>query len=258
MQAKKRLGQNFLIDNNIINKIANEVIATEKDLIIEIGPGQGALTKELIKKKSNIICYEIDTDLDIYLEKLKSDKVHIVYEDILKTNIQHDIKDISYNNLYIVGNLPYYITTPIIEHIIESKLSFNKFTIMVQKEVADRFVAKPKNKEYGYMTLVIDYYFDAKRVCNVSKNSFKPAPKVESAVVSFIPKNRNELIDEGKYFSFLKECFSQKRKTLRNNLKKYNWLMISEILNNNGYSESTRSEELPQKLFIEIYKKLFE
>ena len=258
MQAKKSLGQNFLIDNNIIGKIANEVTATQKDLIIEIGPGQGALTKELIKKESNIICYELDTDLKVYLDSIINDKVKVIYQDILKTNIKNDIKDISYNNLYIVGNLPYYITTPIIEHIIKSKIVFNKLTIMVQKEVADRFLSKPKNKEYGYMTLVIDYYFDAKRVCNVSKNSFKPAPKVESAVVSFTPKKRNELVDEEKYFAFLKVCFSQKRKTLKNNLRNYNWDIIKEALSENGYIESARAEEIPQEIFIEIYKKLFE
>ena len=258
MKAKKSLGQNFLIDNNIIGKIANEVEANKDDLIIEIGPGEGALTKELIKTNANIICYELDTDLKVILDNLESNKLKVIYKDILQANIKEDIKDINYKNLYIVGNLPYYITTPIIEHIIKTKLVFNKFTIMVQKEVADRLLASPKNKEYGYMTLVIDYYFDTKRVCNVSKNSFRPAPKVDSSVISFVPKQSKETINEEKYFNFLKECFNQKRKTLRNNLKSYNWQDIKELLEKNGYIENVRAEELPSKIFIEIYRKLFE
>lgn len=133
MKAKKSLGQNFLIDNNVINKIIDEVSACEDDLIIEIGPGRGALTSKLKNKGCNVIAYELDRDLSNILSKLEDDKLHVIYGDFLKSNVKEDIKNIKYNNLYLVGNLPYYITTPIIEHIIDENIEFSKFTIMNTK-----------------------------------------------------------------------------------------------------------------------------
>lgn len=257
MKAKKRYGQNFLIDNNIIKKITDEVSSSSSDLIIEIGPGKGALTKELKKKDSYIIAYEIDTDLVRTLEKLENEKVKVIFKDILTTNIKEDINNINYSDLYIVGNLPYYITTPIIEHIIKQNLLFKKFTIMVQKEVADRFMAKPKSKDYGYITLVLKYFFDTFKVCDVSKYSFNPVPKVESAVISFIPKENKEKIDVDKYFDFLKIIFRQKRKTLKNNVSNiYNWDKIIKVLVKYNISESCRAEELEEQVILDIFKSI--
>ena len=257
MKAKKRYGQNFLIDNNIIKKITDEVSSSSRDLIIEIGPGKGALTKELKKKDSYIIAYEIDTDLAKTLEKLENEKVKVIYKDILTTNIKEDINNINYSELYIVGNLPYYITTPIIEHIIKQNLVFKKFTIMVQKEVADRFMAKPKSKDYGYITLVLKYFFDTFKVCDVSKYSFNPVPKVESAVISFIPRVNKEKIDVDKYFDFLKIIFRQKRKTLKNNVSNiYNWDKIIKVLAKYNISESCRAEELEEQVILDIFKSI--
>ena len=257
MKAKKRYGQNFLIDNNVIKKITDEVSSSSSDLIIEIGPGKGALTKELKKKDSYIIAYEIDTDLVTTLEKLENEKVKVIYKDILTTNIKEDINNINYSELYIVGNLPYYITTPIIEHIIKQNLVFKKFTIMVQKEVADRFMAKPKSKDYGYITLVLKYFFDTFKVCDVSKYSFNPVPKVESAVISFIPKENKEKIDVDKYFDFLKIIFRQKRKTLKNNVSNiYNWDKIIKVLVKYNISESCRAEELEEQVILDIFKSI--
>lgn len=257
MKAKKRYGQNFLIDNNIIKKITDEVSSSSSDLIIEIGPGKGALTKELKKKDSYIIAYEIDTDLVRTLEKLENEKVKVIFKDILTTNIKEDINNINYSDLYIVGNLPYYITTPIIEHIIKQNLVFKKFTIMVQKEVADRFMAKPKSKDYGYITLVLKYFFDTFKVCDVSKYSFNPVPKVESAVISFIPKENKKKIDVDKYFDFLKIIFRQKRKTLKNNVSNiYNWDKIIKVLAKYNISESCRAEELEEQVILDIFKSI--
>ncbi len=257
MKAKKRYGQNFLIDNNVIKKITDEVSSSSGDLIIEIGPGKGALTKELKKKDSYIIAYEIDTDLAKTLEKLENEKVKVIFKDILTTNIKEDINNINYSDLYIVGNLPYYITTPIIEHIIKQNLVFKKFTIMVQKEVADRFMAKPKSKDYGYITLVLKYFFDTFKVCDVSKYSFNPVPKVESAVISFIPKENKEKIDVDKYFIFLKIIFRQKRKTLKNNVSNiYNWDKIIKVLVKYNISESCRAEELEEQVILDIFKSI--
>ena len=257
MKAKKRYGQNFLIDNNVIKKITNEVSSSSSDLIIEIGPGKGALTKELKKKDSYIIAYEIDTDLVTTLEKIENEKVKVIYKDILTTNIKEDINNINYSELYIVGNLPYYITTPIIEHIIKQNLVFKKFTIMVQKEVADRFMAKPKSKDYGYITLVLKYFFDTFKICDVSKYSFNPVPKVESAVISFIPRVNKEKIDVDKYFDFLKIIFRQKRKTLKNNVSNiYNWDKIIKVLVKYNISESCRAEELEEQVILDIFKSI--
>ena len=256
MKAKKSLGQNFLIDKNVISKIVAEISACENDLIIEVGPGQGALTKELKKYNTSLIAYEVDRDLITILSKLEDDKTRVIWQDFLKSDIREDIKNIKYNKLYIVGNLPYYITTPIIEHIMDSNINLDKLVIMVQKEVADRFLAKPHSKEYGYITVVLNYYFDISKVTNVSKYAFKPVPKVESTVLRLVPKNNKEDLDFNKYKFFLKKCFSQKRKTLKNNLKGYNWNLVNEILNKYNLSENVRAEEISGEILVEIFKNL--
>lgn len=127
---------------------------------------------------------------------------------------------------------------------------------MIQKEVADRFLATPGNKEYGYFTLLLDYYFNIKKVCSVSKYAFNPVPKVESTVLSFCLKDNNYNLDVHKYMSFLKQAFSQKRKTLRNNLKEYNWNSITEVLDKHNISQTVRAEEISQDIFIEIFESL--
>ena len=255
MKAKKSLGQNFLIDNKIIDKIVLETSASCEDLIIEIGPGRGALSKELKKKNCYILAYELDTDLKPILDNICGDRFKVIYKDFLSSNIKEDIKDYKYNNLYLVGNLPYYITTPIIEHVIDQDLNFIKFTIMVQKEVADRFMAVEKTKDYGYITLVLKYYFEVVKVCDVSKYAFNPVPKVESTVVSLISRKNKPDVDSNLYFTFLKNCFKQKRKTLKNNLNSmYNWEKIKIVLDKYDLPDSVRAEELSETIFLDIFK----
>lgn len=258
MKAKKKFGQNFLIDTNIIEKIITAINSNESDLIIEIGPGRGALTKRLKEKLSNIIAYEVDTDLKEYLSNLEDDKTKIIYQDFLTSNINVDISNIQYNKLYIVGNLPYYITTPIIEHIIKSNLKIEKLVIMVQKEVADRFLALPKTKEYGYITVLLQYYFNIKRICNVSKNSFNPIPKVESTVLEFNSKEQKEDIKIDEYQEFLKQIFKQKRKTLKNNIDKEKLEKIKPIIEKYKFNENVRAEEISETILREMYKKLID
>ena len=257
MKAKKSLGQNFLVDNNIIDKIINEITSDSNDLIVEIGPGMGALTKRLKSRKSYLIAYEVDRDLEDILSKLVDSKTRILWQDFLKSNILEDIKDIKYNKLFIVGNLPYYITTPIIEHIVDSNINFEKLVIMVQKEVADRFLASPKTKDYGYISVLLQYYFDIKRVCNVSRYSFNPVPKVESTVLSFRAKKIRADVDIEKYKEFLKIAFRQKRKTLKNNLSNYDWENAKKVLDKYNLSDSIRAEEINGDIFIEIFNILF-
>ena len=255
MKAKKYFGQNFLVDEAIKNKIISEIKANDKDLIIEIGPGQGALTKLLKKNNSFLIAYEVDKDLKEQLDSLEDNKTKIIYQDILKANIKEDIKDYNYNNLFIVGNLPYYITTPIIEHITKQNLSFNSFVIMVQKEVADRFMAKPGTKEYGYFTVYLNYYYDVIKICNVSKTAFKPVPKVDSAVIKLVSKEK-ELLDEDKFSAFLKRCFQQKRKTLKNNIAKEEWEKAKKVLEKHNLSESVRAEQINADILLELYREI--
>ena len=255
LKARKSLGQNFLKDDNILNMIASS-IDTKDDLIIEIGPGMGALTKKLINKDSYVIAYEVDERTKEYLLPLENDKTKIIYKDFLETNLKDDIKDIKYNHLYIMANIPYYITTPIIEHIIESKIDVNKMVLLVQKEVAQRFAAKPKSKDYGSLTVYLNYYFEVEKLFNVKNTCFVPAPKVDSAVVKFTKKDNNYNIDNTKFLKFIKECFSMKRKTLKNNLKNYDFDKVKEVLDRHKYPESVRAEELSLDIFIEIFKKL--
>ena len=256
MKAKKSLGQNFLIDKNIISKIVTEVSACNDDLIIEIGPGRGALTKELKRKQAHLICYEIDQDLAAILNKLEDEKIKIIWQDFLKSRIDEDIEDIKYNKLYIVGNLPYYITTPIIEHIMDSNIDFEKLIIMVQREVAERFMANIHTKEYGYITVVLNYYFEVSKVTDVSRYCFNPVPKVESTVLRLVPRKEKEELDFNKFKEFWKVCFSQKRKTLKNNLKGYDWHKIKNVLNKYHMTESVRAEEISKDVFVEIFKNI--
>lgn len=257
MKAKKSLGQNFLIDNNVINKIVDEVSACNNDLIIEIGPGRGALTSKLKKKGCIVIAYELDTDLSNILSKLEDDKLHVIYKDFLNSNINDDIKDIKYNNLYLVGNLPYYITTPIIEHVIKENINFTKFTIMIQKEVAERFMAQEKTKNYGYITLVLKYYFEINKVCDVSKYAFNPVPKVESSVISFTPRKNKLDVNVASYFKFLKNAFRLKRKNLKNNLSgMYDLEKVEEVLEKYGFDLSVRAEELSEEILVDLWKNI--
>lgn len=252
MKAKKSLGQNFLIDNNVINNIISSLDATKDDLIIEIGPGKGALTRLLKNKKALLIAYEIDQELMPILSKLEDDKTKIFNKDILDANLQTDLMNYKYNNLYIIGNLPYYITTPIIKHIINQDIRINSMIFMVQDEVANRFTARPKTRDYGSITLYLKYYFNIEKLFKVGKKSFNPVPKVESAVIKFTERLDKPLVDKDIYFKLINDAFSQKRKTLKNNLKDYDFNLIKKILEANNLNELARAEELDEETFIAI------
>lgn len=254
MKAKKALGQNFLIDNNIISKILNLLNVTENDLIIEIGPGRGALTSQLINLPARLLCIELDTDMHLYLDKYESENCQIIYNDILQVNLLKILEDYEYNNLYIIGNLPYYITSPIIEHLILSKINIQEMYFMVQKEVAQRFTAKCGSKDFGYMSLFIQYYYDAYYEIDVGRNSFNPIPNVDSAVIRLARKETDYILNTIEYFAFLKKAFAHKRKTLKNNLKDYDWKIINKVLTKYQQPESVRAEAISQEIFIEIYQ----
>lgn len=253
-EYKKSLGQNFLIDQNIINKIVNSIDLNEESLIIEIGPGSGALTKELIKLKTNVISFEIDTRLKIELDKLcvENNNLEIVYQDFLKIDLKKFLKSKKYKNLYFIANLPYYITTAIINKITKES-NPSEMILMVQKEVAERFLASPNNREYGSISVFLQYNYDISKVALVSKNSFYPSPKVDSMVVKFKrKKNKRMPKDEIKFYELVKDSFKFKRKNLRNNLKGYNLDKIDEVLKKYNKDLTSRAESLSVEEFIDI------
>lgn len=256
MKAKKSLGQNFLIDQAIIKNISDSIPAMEKDLIIEIGPGMGALTKYLKQKNSQLICYEIDLDMKRYLSSFEDKKTKIIYQDILLTDIKSTIQNLKYQNLYIVGNLPYYITTPIIKHLINQDLNVSEMIFMVQEEVADRFTAVPKNKEYGSMTLFLKYYYDVKKLFKVSKYAFNPVPKVESAIIKLVKRKESVVVDSEKYFKLINDSFKMKRKTLKNNLSGYDFDKVINVLKKYNLDDKVRAEEISEEVFIDICNSL--
>lgn len=258
-EFKKSLGQNFLKDSNITEGIVNSVDYKDNNLVIEIGPGAGALTKKLLKKVDNAILYEIDTRLeDILKDELREfDNYELIFGDFLDRNVVDDLEKYNYDNLYVVANLPYYATTPIISKIIEDGIPVREIVIMIQKEVADRLSADIGTKEYGQLTVFLNYFFDIKKVFNVSKNCFVPRPNVDSAVIKMIRKENTEYLKDVKHFNKLvKDSFRFKRKTIRNNLNGYDLDIINNILNKYGFNLNSRSEMIPYYVFVEISNNL--
>lgn len=256
---KKAYGQNFLNDKNIINNIVKGACIQENSLVIEIGPGSGALTKELAQASKNVLCYEIDERLEEILDEnlISFHNVEIIFDDFLKRDIKEDIAKYQYDNIYVVANLPYYITTPIIEKIIESKINFKSITIMIQKEVGDRFCAKPGSRDYSSITVFLNYYYNLKKLFIVSRNAFTPKPNVDSIVISLVTKKeRLPLTNEKLFFALIKDSFKFKRKNLRNNLKGYNLEKIEEILKKYNYDLTVRAEQLTLEIFVEIANSL--
>lgn len=256
---KKMYGQNFIIDENIINNIIKSAEVDKDTLVIEIGPGAGSLTFKLSEYAKNVLCYEIDTTLKELLQDNLSEcnNVDIIFKDFLKANVLEDIKKYNYKKLYVVANLPYYITTPIIVKFIEDNIPVDKIVVMVQKEVGDRFKAKPNTKEYNSLSIYLNYYFNVKKLLDISKNVFIPKPNVDSIIVEFTKKeNLYKLKNEKLFFNLVKDSFTQKRKTIKNNLKKYNLEKIEEVLKKYNFDLSARAEQLPIEVFVDIANNL--
>ena len=256
---KKTLGQNFLKDDNIVNKIVNATEYKKNNLVIEIGPGAGSLTKKLLPKVDKAILYEIDTRLERILNKelAEYDNYTIIFDDFLNRNVNDDLSNYRFDNLYIVANLPYYITTPIIIKIIEEKIPACEIVIMIQKEVADRLCALVGTKEYGQLTVFLNYFYDIKRVTNVSKNSFVPKPKVDSAVIKMVKKDNLEYVKDLDFFrKIVKDSFRFKRKTIKNNLCNYDINIIESVLEKYNFNINTRSENIPYYVFVELANEL--
>lgn len=254
---KKKFGQNFIIDNNIINNIVNSAAIDSDTLVIEVGPGMGALTNELVKVAKNVLCYEIDTTLKPILEKIDAPNLEIIFADFLKRNVLNDIKKHEYKHLYLVANLPYYITTPILMKIIDENIPVEKIVVMVQKEVGDRFKAKEGSKDYSSLSIIFNYNYNIKKLMDISRHVFIPEPNVDSIVLGFETKTEKEFIKNPQlFYQLIRDAFTQKRKNLRNNLKKYDLEKVEKILSNHGFDLSARAEQINYKIFIEIANNL--
>lgn len=258
-KIKKYYGQNFISDENVIDKIVDKSEIDKDTLVVEIGPGIGSLTYKLVKKAGFVICYEIDESLKpILFENLKDvDNYDVVFQNFLTCNVNSDLKKYNYKKIFVVANLPYYITTPIILKIIEDKIDVDKIVVMVQKEVGDRFKALPNTKDYGSLSVYLNYYYSVKKLMDISRNIFVPKPNVDSIVVEFNKKRDCfNLKDEKLFFKLVRDSFKQKRKTLKNNLKDYDLDKINEILLKYNMDLSIRAEQISIEIFVEIANNL--
>ncbi|KJQ65997.1 Ribosomal RNA small subunit methyltransferase A [Streptococcus gordonii] len=224
---KKSFGQNFLTDTNILQKIVDTAEIDKNVNVIEIGPGIGALTEFLAESAAEVMAFEIDDRLvPILADTLRDfDNVTVVNQDILKVDLAQYIAEFKNPDLPIkvVANLPYYITTPILMHLIESGIPFSEFVVMMQKEVADRISAQPNTKAYGSLSIAVQYYMTAKVAFIVPRTVFVPAPNVDSAILKMVRRERPavEVQDEKFFFKVTKASFVHRRKTLWNNLTSY-------------------------------------
>lgn len=256
---KKKYGQNFITDENTINSIVNKSFIDKDTLVIEVGPGAGSLTYKLCKEAGFVLCYEIDKTVQSILENnLKEyNNYKIIFNDFLKEDVNKELLNYNYKRVFLIANLPYYITTPIIIKIIENKINISKMVVMVQKEVGDRFKADVKTKSYNSLTVFLNYYYDVKKILDVSRNVFVPKPNVDSIVLEFTKSEKKyDVKDEKLFFKLVKDSFKQKRKNLRNNLREYDLEKIERTLNKLGFGLTSRAEELSIDVFVEMANSL--
>lgn len=252
---KKKYGQNFLKRTAVVERIISVVPLLKDDLVVEVGPGGAILTRELAKQGVQVLAYEIDTDLKDELEsRLEGfSNVTVLYQDFLNSDLSSDISQYSYQHLYFVSNVPYYITTPIIMKLIHSNLDFEKICMMVQKEVGERYSARPGTKEYGSITVFLNYFYQIKREFVVSRREFVPVPNVDSVVVSLTRKKELlPLKDMDFFFQLVYDSFQFKRKNIKNNLFKYDLEVVRQVLEKHGYDLRVRAEMLPFEIFVEL------
>jgi len=258
----KSLGQNFLINAAIPEKIAESCGAGPEDIVLEIGPGIGCLTKELAKRVKRVISVEIDKKLIPVLEETLAEfnNVTVINKDILEVDIKELCDTLGCKELYVCANLPYYITTPIIMKLLESGAPIKAITVMVQKELAQRFCSKPNTAEYGSVTASINYRAEVKNLFTVSPGSFMPAPKVSSSVIRLdIVPPPVSVKDEKIFFRVIRAAFAMRRKTLSNNLAnefKITKAEAAEIIKKCGFSETVRGEALSISDYAKISDEL--
>ncbi len=262
---KKAFGQNFLIDPSVCPRMAES--ACDKNTgVLEIGPGAGVLTVELAQAARRVVAIELDTKLEPVLKKSLAghDNIEVVFGDAMKTDLSALIRDkfSDCERVAVCANLPYYITSPIIMHLLESKLPIDNITVMVQKEAAERLGAKVGSREAGAITVAVAYYAESEILFEVGRDSFMPPPNVDSAVISLNIRKEPPIAlhDEAKFFSFIKACFAQRRKTLVNTVSATMGISkdkLREALSSAGLPETARSEQLTLNELAAVANYLF-
>lgn len=266
IHTKKSFGQNFLTDLNVLNNIVTAANITKDDNVIEIGPGIGALTEQLAQAAGEVLALEIDADLIPVLDEVLApyDNVTVLNQDVLEANlpalIQEQFTDPT-KPVKVVANLPYYITSPILMNLLASPVDWAAICVMMQKEVAQRLTAAPGTKQYGALTLAIEYQMDAKIAFDVSRRVFVPSPNVDSAIVVLTPRKQQLAVqpfDKQKLFGFIRGCFAHRRKSLWNNLQGVIGKQpatkdkMAAVLDELGISPQIRPERLTLDQFIAL------
>ena len=257
-EFKKKFGQNFLSDETLLDQIVEEAGVTSEDVVVEIGAGKGALTTALSKKAKKVFSFEIDLELQEYLtNKFSGTNVDFIFEDVMKI-ADDEINEMVAGRFKLVANLPYYVTSPIITRFLQND-NLDSLTVMVQEEVADRIIAKPKTKDYGVLTIICGLFGESQKVIRVGREKFYPVPNVDSAVVRITKLDKN--LDKNKFVGVIdlaKKAFAMRRKKLSSNLEngKISKQMIESLIAQKGFSESARAEELSVEDFIWLYDEL--
>ena len=257
----KSLGQNFLINENILNEIIEAADITKDDVVLEIGTGIGTLTSKLCERAKRVVAVEIDKNLLPILNETLSayQNIDIINKDILKTDINEELKSLGINQkVKVVANLPYYITTPIIMKILEEKVNVSVMVLMLQKEVANRINAQHSTKDYGSLSIAVQYYCDTQIICKVPKNSFIPEPNVDSLVIKLTvnEKRKVEIEDEELFFKLVRGSFAKRRKTILNSLTGYEDLTDKEKLEKLFEISQIDSKRRGETLTIQDFAKL--
>lgn len=263
LRAKKALGQNFIIDENILQKTVSFSEISKNDGVIEIGPGIGALTEVLLMNAKKVLAYEIDERfINILSQELSNqENLKVIHADFLKTHLEEDFSFFEdCKRVFVISNIPYYITTPIVSKLLRSRLGIHKIILLIQKEVGERLIARPNTKDYGAFTVFVQAKSQVKIGFLVSSNCFIPKPDVDSVVVEIIPGKNSRPLEE-QFFKFVQNIFENRRKTLMNNLlRSYSFtrLQIEEVFMQQNINLNTRSENLDLNqiydLFIQLNK----
>lgn len=257
--TKKTYGQNFIIEPRVVEKIAAAAISDENQLCIEIGPGIGALTQMLCEKSKHVVAYEIDERMpEVLRNEIASDHLEIILQDFLTVDVNQAIAQFRQPGQGVVfaSNLPYYITTPILFKLFEAKEPIDAITVMMQKEVGQRFLAQASAKEYNALSVIWQYKCDCKKVMDVSRHVFWPSPRVDSVVLQFTFHHKYHYANEAAFFWLVKSCFVQRRKTIYNNLQ--NALKDKELalqmLEKAGIASSKRAQQCQLEDFMRLFE----
>lgn len=264
LRAKKSFGQNFITDPTVVAKIAS-LSQCEESAVIEIGPGIGALTEQLSLRAKKVVAFEIDDRLPEVLAYSLSEvnNVEIRHQDFLQVDLVPEVDKLKqeYGKVVLSANLPYYITTPLLFKIFESKCDISTITVMMQKEVGDRMAARVSTKDYNALSIIVQFYYDVKTIMKVPRTVFNPKPNVDSSVVQFCKKKEVAKVpDERQFIELVKACFKQRRKTIFNNLRDYlnDKELAQALLNESQISPQSRAEDCTVNQFILLSEVLYE